>query len=65
MGINLYPNNQAIKVFYAMNLYNLKEHGHAMELLLSSLIETTTNKEILDYKKAISFYSDKLDQIWT
>jgi tetratricopeptide (TPR) repeat protein len=64
-GINLYPNNQAIKVFYALTLYNLKEHGYAMELLLNSLIETTTNKEIVDYKKAIGFYSDKLDQIWT
>ncbi|QUW20276.1 tetratricopeptide repeat protein [Sporosarcina sp. Marseille-Q4063] len=64
-GIDLYPNNEAIKVFYAMTLYNLKEHGRAMELLLNSLIETTTNEEILDYKKAIGFYSDKLDQTWT
>jgi tetratricopeptide (TPR) repeat protein len=64
-GINLYTNNVAFKVFYSMTLYNLKEHGQAMELLLNSLIETTTNEEILDYKKAIGFYSDKLDQTWT
>ena len=63
-GINLYPNNEAIKVFYAMTLYNLQEHGRAMELLLNSLISTTKNVEILDYQKAIGFYSDILDQTW-
>lgn len=63
-GVNLYPNNEAIKVFYSMTLYNLKEHDQAMEVLLSSLIKTTKSEEILDYKKAIGFYLDKLDQIW-
>ncbi len=63
-GIDLYPNNEAIKVFYAMTLYNLQEHGRAMELLLNSLISTTKNEEILDYQKAIGFYSDILDQTW-
>jgi hypothetical protein len=28
------------------------------------LIETTNNEELLKYKKAIIFYSDKLDMIW-
>ena len=64
MGMDLYPNNEAIKVFFAMTLYNLKEHGRAMELLLNCLIDSTTDEEILSYKKAISFYSDKLDQTW-
>ena len=63
-GIDLFPNNEAIKVFYAMTLYNLQEHGRAMELLLNSLISTTKNEEILDYRKAIGFYSDILDQTW-
>ena len=63
-GINLYPNNEAIKVFYAMTLYNLQEHGRAMELLLNSLIKTTKNEEILDYQKAIGYYSDILDRTW-
>lgn len=63
-GMNLYPNNEAIKVFYSMTLYNLKDHGQAMELLLNALIATTRDEEILSYKKAIGFYSDKLDQSW-
>ncbi len=64
-GMELFPDNKAIQVFYFMTLYNLKEHTSAMKLLLKCLMDTTTDKEILSYKKAISFYSDKLDDIWS
>lgn len=63
-GIKLFPTNNAIQVFYSMTLYNLNEHRNAMELLLKCLINTTEDSEILSYKKAINFYSDKLDEIW-
>ena len=64
-GMDLFPDNKAIQVFYSMTLYNLNEHNSAMKLLLKCLIDTTTDKKILSYKKAISFYSDKLDDIWS
>ncbi|MFP7298672.1 tetratricopeptide repeat protein [Neobacillus niacini] len=63
-GITLFPNNRALKVFYSMALYNTGEHQGAMEILLTCLIETTSDENILHYKRAISFYSDKLDQTW-
>jgi tetratricopeptide (TPR) repeat protein len=63
-GIELFPNNRSIQTFYSMTLYNLNEHSKAMELLLKCLIDTTTDDEILKYKKAIDFYSNKLDEIW-
>lgn len=63
-GIELFPNNHAIQTFYAMTLYNLDEHRKAMELLLQSLIETTNDPNIIRYRKAIHFYSDKLDNVW-
>lgn len=63
-GITLFPNNKALQVFYSMTLYNLKENNNAMELLLKCLIETTMDKEILSYKRAINFYADKLDNVW-
>jgi len=63
-GMELFPDNHVIKVFYSMTLYNLKEHSQAMELLLKCLINTTNDNEILSYKKALNFYSDKLDQAW-
>lgn len=63
-GIECFPDNRALKVFYSMALYNLKEHDSAMELLLMCLIETTSDEDILHYKRAIQFYSDKLDEVW-
>ncbi|WP_078427552.1 tetratricopeptide repeat protein [Alkalihalobacterium alkalinitrilicum] len=63
-GIELFPDNRAMQTFYSMTLYNLNEHSKAMELLLKCLIDTTKDPEISIYKKAIEFYSDKLDEIW-
>jgi len=59
-----YPGNRAIKVFYAMCLYNLKNFTEAMKILLQEIAETTTDQETATYSKAILFYSDKLDKIW-
>ncbi|WP_096154088.1 tetratricopeptide repeat protein [Bacillus sp. FJAT-45066] len=63
-GMELFPDNRAMQTFYSMTLYNLKEHSKAMELLLNCLIETTNDSDISSYKKAIEFYSDKLDEVW-
>lgn len=63
-GIKLFSDNNAMKVFYAMTLYNLKEHDAAMVILLRCLTETSADKDIAAYKRAIEFYSDKLDETW-
>lgn len=59
-----YPHNKAIQTFYAMTLYNLKEHSKVMEILLNCLTETTNDPAILSYRKAIDFYSNQLDRLW-
>lgn len=63
-GMARYPENRAIQVFYAMTLYNMNEHHRSMELLLQCLADTTRDEELAKYKKALQFYSDKLDQVW-
>lgn len=63
-GMDLFPDNKAIQVFYAMTLYNLKEHHQAMEILLKNLVETTNDMDIRKFSKAITFYADKLDTSW-
>ncbi|WP_461613926.1 tetratricopeptide repeat protein [Clostridium sp. Marseille-QA1073] len=63
-GLNIFPKNNAIKVFYAMTLHNLKEYEKSMEILLKVLAETSNDKNIMKYKKVIQFYSDKLDMRW-
>lgn len=63
-GIENFPENNAMKTFYAMTLYNVGEHREAMEILLTNLAYTTNDSEILSYKRAIEFYADKLDKTW-
>ncbi|WP_010676676.1 tetratricopeptide repeat protein [Bacillus timonensis] len=63
-GTELFPENHAMKAFYAMALYNLGRHQEAMELLLKGLVNTSNDTSIQTYKRAIEYYADKLDQVW-
>lgn len=63
-GMGLFPNNNALRIFYAMTLYNLKEHNMAMEILLRVMVETSNDQSVQNYRKAIQFYADKLDEVW-
>ncbi|WP_449537670.1 tetratricopeptide repeat protein [Ferdinandcohnia sp. Marseille-Q9671] len=63
-GVKLFPENHAMKSFYAMVLYNLGRHQEAMEILLKSIANTSNDTSIQNYKRAIEFYSDKLDEVW-
>ncbi|MFP7253798.1 tetratricopeptide repeat protein [Terribacillus goriensis] len=64
-AMKLFPKNNAFPVFYAMVKYNQKDHGEAMRILLQLLAETTSDCDILEYRKAIAFYADKLDIVWS
>jgi tetratricopeptide (TPR) repeat protein len=63
-ALNLFPNAHEFKVFLGMAHYNTGEHSKAMELLLNSLADTSSDEGILRYQRAIRFYSDKLDRTW-
>lgn len=57
-------NTNEFKVFYAMVLYNLKKFDKAAEIMLEIIAKTSQDKDILEYKKAILFYSNKLDDLY-
>ena len=63
-ALEIFPDHHEFKVFLAMTLYNVSEHAQAMELLLNSLADTSTDKGVVRYQRAIRFYSDKLDETW-
>ena len=60
----LFPGSHEFNVFLGMAYYNIGEYSKAMELLLSSLADTSSDEGIIRYQRAIRFYSDKLNQIW-
>ena len=63
-GKEKFNNSIEFEVFLSMVYYNLKKYDQSMELLLRILANTSNNEGIQRYKKAILFYSDKLDKIW-
>ncbi len=63
-GMEGFPKNKDLEVFYAMTLYNLKRYDEAMEILLKIIATTSEDEKINAYKKAILYYSDKLDKIF-
>jgi len=63
-AIHEFPERRDFQVFYAMVQYNLKAYDKAMEILLKQIAETSADEGIQSYKRAILFYSDKLDQVW-
>ncbi|WP_409299855.1 tetratricopeptide repeat protein [Peribacillus sp. SCS-155] len=61
----IFPENQALKVFLAMTLHNLGRYSDGMQILLTLLADTSADTNIQNYKRAISFYADKLDETWS
>ncbi|HLZ61834.1 MAG TPA: tetratricopeptide repeat protein [Ktedonosporobacter sp.] len=63
-GMREFPHNRAIQVFLAMTLYNLQQYKEAMELVLTNLMETTSDEKLQYFKRGISYYMLHLDEIW-
>ena len=59
-----FPDNNELKVFYAMTLYNVGEHNEAMQHLLHVITQTSNDEGVTKYKRAIDFYKDRLDEVW-
>lgn len=57
-------NDNSLKVFYAMSLYNKKEYALSTEILLNLIADTSNDLSINKYKNALNFYSDKMNMIF-
>lgn len=63
-GVREFPHNRALQVFLAMTLYNTQHYKEAMELLLTNLMETTSDEKLQYFKRPISYYAQHLDETW-
>jgi tetratricopeptide (TPR) repeat protein len=63
-GVNEFPHNRALQTFLAMALYNTQNYKEAMELVLTNLLETTTDEKLQYFKRGLSFYAAHLDETW-
>lgn len=62
-GVQAFPQNRAIQIFLAMTLYNRQQHREAMELVLSNLMETTSDEKLQYFKRPIVYYATHLDEV--
>ncbi|MBC1282128.1 tetratricopeptide repeat protein [Listeria welshimeri] len=56
-----FPENNALRIFSIMTKYNLGQEKEALQEAILLLTNTTSDKDILSYKKAIQFYAQDLD----
>lgn len=63
-GMKEFPHNRAIQIFLAMTLYNSQHYKEAMELVLTNLVETTSDEKLQYFKRGISYYAMHLDETW-
>lgn len=64
MGIKEFPKYRPYYVFLSLVEFNLNNHADAMKLLLTQITETTSDQEIKSYKRALEFYSTRLNEIF-
>ncbi|WP_421380146.1 tetratricopeptide repeat protein [Bacillus salacetis] len=63
-GLDEFPHNPALKVFYALTLYNMGEHKESFTLMLKTLVPDSSNDWIKKYERALAFYSEDIDEVW-
>ncbi|HEU4318459.1 MAG TPA: tetratricopeptide repeat protein [Acidimicrobiia bacterium] len=63
-GVAEFPNDQGMKIFHAMALYNNGLAKQACESLLTVLASTTQEDGIARYQRAIAEYAVDLDRSW-
>lgn len=63
-ALSEFPDDRALKVFRALTLFNLGRSEESVSQLLIQLIDTTQDKSIKSYERALRFYSDKLNETW-
>ena len=62
-GVNEFPHNRALQVFLALALYITKHYEESIELLVTNLIETTSDEKLQYFKRPILYYASHLNEV--
>jgi tetratricopeptide (TPR) repeat protein len=63
-GLEQFPEGREFSTFLAIAYYNVGEYNQAVKLLLHNLVETTQDSNIQQYRRALLFYAEHLDETW-
>jgi tetratricopeptide (TPR) repeat protein len=62
-GLEEFPGDPVLRTFLAMVLYNVGDHADAVGALLKVLAETSADRDVQSFRRAIEFYADNLDLV--
>lgn len=62
-GCEQFPERREFPVFLAMTNYNLGHAKEAVQALLQQLADTSSDPNLLAYRKALTFYAGDLDRL--
>jgi tetratricopeptide (TPR) repeat protein len=62
-GLEEFPEDAALRTFLAMALYNVGESRAAVRTLLQVTAATSGDPKVQEYRRAITYYADHLDEI--
>lgn len=63
-GITQFPTKNSLRIFFAMALYNNGRAKEAVSSLLTILAETSSDKEVTNFRRAVLLYAEDLDRVW-
>jgi len=63
-AIERFPDFRPLRVFHAMTEYNLGRSREAVRALIEVLLETTSDPQILRYRRSLGAYAEDLDRSW-
>jgi tetratricopeptide (TPR) repeat protein len=63
-AIERFPDFRPLRVFHAMTEYNLGRPREAVRALIEVLLETTSDPQILRYRRSLGAYAEDLDRSW-
>lgn len=63
-GVAEFPDNRALQILHAMALYNTHSYKEAMEIVLTNLLETTSDEKLQYFKRGLMYYAQHLDETW-
>ncbi|NEU61602.1 tetratricopeptide repeat protein [Paenibacillus sp. ALJ109b] len=63
-GVKEFPDHRGLQVFLAISLYNTGKYKESTELLLSNLLETTSDEKLQYFSRPIQYYAQHLDETW-
>ncbi|CAM4274524.1 tetratricopeptide repeat protein [Saccharibacillus endophyticus] len=62
-GVKEFPHHRGLQAFLALALYNTGKHQESTELLLTNLLETTSDEKLQYFSRPLAYYASHLDEV--